>query len=589
MIRFILAALVWFASTAAAIAQDVVWIQVEAKSTLASAQDRARSFDADLDDVAGYSLGGRWYGIVLGPYLRDDATALLVDLKRARRIPADSFIALGNSFGQQFWPIGVGAPTTAQPLPTTTDPDTPVAEPETPAVETEAPTAEVTLIAVPDETPREARASEAQLSRQERKDLQVALQWAGFYSAAIDGAFGRGTRRSMRDWQEANKHEPTGILTTGQRLELRAAYDAVLDGVDMQLIRDDASGIEVLVPGGVVTFADYEPPFVRFEPKGDLDARVLLISQHGDQDRLFGLYEILQTLKIVPSEGPRSRSKSSFELEGIGDDIHSYTTARLKNGEIKGFTLIWPAGDDERRRRILQEMQDSFATFDGVLDPSLSKPDEDQAIDLISGLQVRKPRLSRSGFYIDTGGTVLTSSTAVDGCEKLTIDSEHDAQVVHIDDALGIAVLRPNAPLAPLDTAVFQTGTPRLQSEVAVAGFPYGGVLVTPSLTFGKLADLRGLNGEETIKRLTLTAQEGDAGGPVFDNGGAVLGMLLPRSDQNGQILPAEVSFSIDSDQIIGSLSEAGINVRVTDSIAFMPKGELTMRAADTAVLVSCW
>jgi hypothetical protein len=143
--------------------------------------------------------------------------------------------------------------------------------------------------------------------------------------------------------------------------------------------------------------------------------------------------------------------------------------------------------------------------------------------------------------------------------------------------------------LAPLHVAQFQTGIPRLQAEVAVAGFPYGGVLVTPSLTFGRLADLRGLNGEDTIKRLSLTAQAGDAGGPVFDNGGAVLGMLLPRRITDGQMLPQNVSFSVDADEIMASLSTAGITVSTTDTLAFMPPETLTLLAADNTVLVSCW
>jgi len=177
----------------------------------------------------------------------------------------------------------------------------------------------------------------------------------------------------------------------------------------------------------------------------------------------------------------------------------------------------------------------------------------------------------------------------VDSCDYLTIDTEHDATVAHIDADLGIAVLRPEQPLAPIGVAAFQTSVPRLQSEIAVAGYPYGGVLVAPSLTFGRLADIRGLNGEDTIKRLSLTAQEGDVGGPVFDNGGAVLGMLLPRAPVNGQVLPSDVNFSVNSAEILNSLEQAGISAEVTDSVAFMAPETLTLRAADQTVLVSCW
>lgn len=562
-------------------AQDAVWVQVEAQPTLSAAQTRVRAYAATLDDVSGYYLGGGWYGIVLGPYAPADADRVLRDLRRGGQIPADSFIANGAGFRQQFWPVGVGAATTAQPLPAPTS--------DTPAADTTPEIATAPVIAQPDETPRQARASEALLNRGERELLQTALQWAGFYSSAIDGAFGRGTRGAMQAWQDANNHDATGVLTTAQRAELLTAYNAVLDGMDLQLVRDDAAGVELLIPTGVVQFAEYEPPFARFDAKGTLDAQVLLVSQEGDQNRLFGLYEILQTLAAFPTEGPRTRRDNSFTIEGIGDGVHSYVQAELRGGQIKGFALIWPEGDDDRRRRVLSEMVASFNTIPGVLDPALATPGEDQAIDLVAGLAVRKPRLSRTGFYIDGTGTVLTTAEAVAGCERLTIDTEHDATLTHLDEALGIAVLRPANALAPMGIAAFQTAVPRLQSEIAVAGYPYGGVLVTPSLTFGRLADIRGLNGEDQLKRLSLTAQPGDAGGPVFDNGGAVLGMLLPKTSRNGQVLPPEVSFSVDSDRIAASLADAGITVETTDTVAFMPPETLTLRAADQTVLVSCW
>jgi S1-C subfamily serine protease len=583
-------------SPVTAIAQNTVWVQVEAQPTLSTAQARARVYAGQLENVNGYFLGGRWYGVVLGPYTPNDAEALLAALRRSGQIPNDSYIVDGSRFRQQFYPVGVGAQTAAQPLPATIA-SAPLVDEVVAAPEVEAPVIAPPIIEAPvvdpvqapDETAKEAQASEALLDRAQRMDLQVALQWAGFYTSAIDGAYGRGTRASMRAWQEANNHEPTGILTTRQRAALLTAYNAVLEGMDLQVVRYDASGIEIMIPTGVVSFSEYEPPFVRFDAKGEIDAKVLLISQEGDQNRLYGLYEILQTLAIVPTEGARSRDKSSFELEGIGDGIHSYTYAKLDDGNIKGFSLIWPEGDDERRRRILGEMKASFVTLEGVLDPSLATPSEDQAIDLIGGLAVRKPQMSRSGFYIDDQGSVLTTMQAVQSCESITIDGEHDMSIVHSDEALGIAVLRPQDKLAPQNVALFQTGVPRLQAEVAVAGYPYGGVLVTPSLTFGRLADLRGLNGEENVKRLSLTAQEGDAGGPVFDNGGAVLGMLLPRASTNGQVLPPEVSFALDADQILTSLQAAGISVLTTDTMAFMPPETLTLRAAENTVLVSCW
>ena len=560
---------------------DGVWVQIEALPTLAQAQERARAYARDLPDVNGYFLGGRWYGVALGPYTSEDAEQVLRQLRARGVIPSDSYLVDGDRFQTQFYPIGTGAPTEPQDLPAIiTAPDTTEAAASEPAPEPQP---------IPDETVAEARASEALLSREEKEFLQIALQWAGFYDAAIDGAYGRGTRAAMSAWQEANGREATGVLTTRQRADLIAQYNAVLAGMNLQNLRDDATGIEMQIPTGVVEFEAYSPPFARFAPKTELDATVLLISQPGDQDRLFGLYEILQTLEIIPPDGPRERRNASFTIEGIGESRHSYVTASLENGEIKGFALIWPADDEERRSRVLAEMEASFSRIDGVLDPGLVSPGEEQSVDLVSGLAIRKPLKDRSGFYIDNVGTVLTSTDAIEGCGEIVLDGAHVAEVTYRDDDLGIAVLRSEDRIAPLDVARFQTGTPRLQAEIAVAGYPYGGLLASPAVTFGRLADIRGLNGEEEVKRLDIMAQPGDVGGPVLDNGGAVLGMLLPKSARGGQVLPPEVSYSVDADQIVAALDQAQVSYRITDSVEAITPELLTREAGDITVLVSCW
>jgi peptidoglycan hydrolase-like protein with peptidoglycan-binding domain len=577
----------------AAAQESRVWVQVEAQPTLGEAQDRVRAYAGEFEDVAGYYLESGWYGIVLGPYSEDDARRLLNRLLATGAIPDDSFLAFGNSFEQQFWPIGTGAALDVQPLPESDGTEGGAAGDATGA---EAASAETEVVVAPepepepDETVAEARDSEAALSGAEKELLQTALAWAGFYDGAIDGLYGAGTRASMEAWQAANGYDATGVLTTRQRAALIGAYNAVLEGLDLQLVRDDATGIEMQIPTGVVSFAAYEPPFARYDASGAVPAaQVLLISQPGDQNRLFGLYEILQTLTIIPENGPRERTDDGFTIEGSDGRIVSYTEVSLAENEIKGFTLVWPAGDEERRTRLLETMRASFTRLPGTLDPALARPTEDQAVDLISGLEVRQPKLSRSGFFIDDQGTVLTTVEAVEACEYVTLDSVHRAQVALIDERLGVAVLRPETALSPIGVAVFQSGVPRLQAEVAVSGYPYGGVLARPALTFGRLADIRGLNGEDEVKRLDLIAQEGDAGGPVFDNTGAVLGMLLPPDEGGTQVLPPEVRFAVDAEAIMASLAGAGITVGTTDSMAFMPPETLTREAAGITVLVSCW
>ncbi|WP_319826409.1 serine protease [Thalassovita sp.] len=584
MFRLVTAALIFVVlATRSLFAQnETVWVQIEAHPTLSLAQERARDYETLVEDVNGFTVRGGWYAIALGPYLRDDAEQVLRVLRAEGRIPHDSFITYTETYSGTFWPVG-GAGLNQQPAAAaeqqaTTQPD-PTPEPEPvpqPAIQ------------LPDETPAEARRSEAALTRDERMDLQRLLQWAGYYNSGIDGAFGPGTRASMAAWQDANGYEPTGILTTGQRAALLAQYNAILNGLDLQTVTDDRAGIRLKLPLGAVQFDRYEAPFAHFLPTGSIpEARVLLISQEGDRNTLYGLYDIMQTLEIVPLDGPRKLDGDSFMLVGKDPRFISHTQAALKDGRIKGFTLIWPTGDEERRARLLEEMQQSFDRLASVLDHAAGS-DLDQRVDLISGLEVRQPKLTRSGFYVDATGAVVTTADAVVGCIRVTLDSDTEATVLGTDAALGVAVLKPVQALAPSSIARFQTATPRLQSEISVAGFSYGGMLDAPTLTFGTLADLRGLNGEETLDRLALATLPGDAGGPVFDTGGEVLGMLLPRTDSARQ-LPQDVSFALDGAAIRAVLTGLGVTPAETSEIGSLPPEDLTGKATGMTVLVSCW
>ncbi|WP_102109811.1 trypsin-like peptidase domain-containing protein [Oceaniglobus roseus] len=580
----------------AVVAQGTAWLQIEAQPSLERAKDSAARYARRIEDVAGFRLGStNWYAVVIGPATATGAANLRSELRGRGLIPGDSFVTDGGAFSAQFWPEGGTPAAEAAPA---ADPEAPEATAAAEAPEAASETAPETAAApTPDpepvqETPREARESESQLSESDRKLLQVALQWAGFYDAAIDGDFGRGTRSAMGEWQAANGYDVTGILTTRQRTALLAAYNEILAGLGMEEVRDDTAGIEIRMPTALVGFDSYEPPFAHYGPHdgGTKFPKVLLISQRGDTDTLFGLYDIMQTLEIVPETGAREKGRNSFVLVGEGTDFISHTEASVNDGAVKGFTLIWPTGDEKRRQRVLEEMRRSFTSIPGTVMGDLAgEPGEDQSVNLLAGLEIRMPETSRSGFYIDPRGNVLTTSTAVGQCKRITLNEEIEAEVTAVDDRLGLALLKPKQALAPRTWARFQPRVPRLQSDVVLAGYSYEGILGAPTLTFGTLADLRGLQGEEEVKRLALAARAGDAGGPVLDETGAVLGMLVPGRAPEGQALPDDVSFLADVDAIAGFLSANGLSAAASDASSRLKAGVLSDIATDMTVLVSCW
>ena len=393
----------------------------------------------------------------------------------------------------------------------------------------------------------------------------------------------------MREWQEDQGYEVTGVLTTRQRAELLESYEAELAALGMQRMRDDLAGIEIELPMAMVDFDRHETPFVHFEERDDSGVQVLLISQPGTQATLFGLYEIMQTLEIVPLEGERERRQNSFLLTGQDDDLRSHTFAQFRNGEIKGYTLIWTPERDAQMERVLPMMEASFSTFSGTLPESAGQASTVRRSALMAGLAVRQPDFSRSGFYIDATGTVLTTADAVAQCGRVTIDEAYNARVVAMDEALGLAVLEPETPLVPLAFAQFHERDATLGAEVRISGFSFEDVMSRPVLTFGTVDDLQGLNGEDDRMRLSAEIRQGDLGGPVFGPNGAVIGLLSGQPQEQGRVLPSDVNFAVNSAAIRSFLEAENISSgTLRDDVAVSPE-MLTRMAGDLTVLVSCW
>jgi len=575
LLALFLSALFLMNPTAGAAQEGTVWVQVEALPDLDSAKDRAQAYASIFPETAGFRLRSGWYGIALGPYPADEAAIRLDALKREGQIPADSFIAYSRDYGDQFWPAEGAEPATV-PAPEVT------AEPE-PAIEPEPAEA-------PDETRAEARDSEALLLPEDRKDLQTALQWFGFYASGIDGAFGPGTRNSMAAWQEAQGLEPTGILTTRQRRALLDGWKGELAAFSFTEVVEAESGISVTLPLALVEFDHYEPPFVHYRAKTEGAPRILLISQPGEQAALYGLYDVLQTLESVPLEGARDRGDRDFRIRGTSATTDTTVFAALKGDRIKGWMLISTPGNEARDARIRKVLEQSFKPDgDSVLDPGMVAMDAGTKAGLLSGLEVRKPKLSRTGFFISPEGAVLTTVEAVSQCGRVTIDRTTDAEVALTDAASGLALLKPKSPLAPRAVAGFATTSGRAGSEVTVPGYSYEDRLPAPTLTFGTLDDLAGLNGEAGLNRLSLQSLPGDAGGAVLDSSGAVLGMLVSAAPESGRQLPAGVAFALPNAEITRLLAPTGVTpLPATNSSALSPAA-LADTAMGMTALVSCW
>jgi len=602
------------ASSNSAHAQASYWIQVESQNNIRDTRARAQSFAARFPDTHAFSTTSGWYAVVIGPYPKGEAQALLGRLKAQSRIPADSLLSNGREHLRQLWPLM--ANTTVTPTPTATAPAVVVQEPlaitpqaTTPqtTVKVQEPLAPPVVVAttkpaasppvvidpslpIPDQDIAATRALERSWTRDQKKQYQTYMVWTGDYEAAIDGDYGRGTRKAIKQFQAREGFEDTGYLTQAQLDILKQRYDDTVAMLGIDTLRDLDAGIEIKYPSNLVTFGRFEPPFVHYKSKGTSKARMMLISQQGGRDTLKSLYDIMSTLDYIPPEGYRKRRRDWFVLSGRNDKVVSYTYAKTANGEIKGFTLIWPPEMDAQMRPLATAMYNSFIPLDGyVLDETLGGAQgTEPAIDLAINVDTNQPTRAASGFFISADGVILTHVANINQCNRITIADGVDVELIARNQKLGLAVLKPKSAYTPKSFALFSGEAPEMGTEITVAGFSFPDVMEEATLNYGTLTSTSGMRGNPENIRVSAFLEAGDAGGPVLDDRGAVIGMELLKSSETAN-LPEYVNFALKAATITKILDHRSLTYGRSTAFDPVAPEDLAFMASDFTVKVSCW
>ncbi len=572
----------------ASAAQDMHWIQIEAQPSLLEAETRARIYAQEFPDTQAHSIGSGWYAITLGPLPEDKADLRMSQLRARAAIPRDSFLATGANYRQRIYPIG-STPAAVTPAQTVEaevvqEEATQVSVVETAESAASEQASPEQSIYVPDETLSVARASEGLLSREEKMDLQLYLQWAGYYNGTIDASFGRGTRRSMAAWQTDNGHEDTGVLTTAQREQLRAQYFAIFNGLGLETHRDLEAGISIDLPKEVVAFDAYAAPLAHFKSQdASSPAQIFLISAAGNRGDLAAIYRVLPTLSIVPMNIEKSLNKDRFVITGAGTSTRAFITASHKGGEIKGFGLIWPNQNEEQFDRLVAHMRKSFETFSGTLDPSLSVAINDPETEF--GVAIRKPAFVKSAVFVSDQGHAMTDTSNLEQCSSLTISGTYDAEIIARSET-GAGLLSPKSDFNPISYAKLGNAV-RKGDKTFLSSYPYGGRLGLASVTQATVIETTDLSGNAEKFRLDLLAEPGDFGGAVLDQSGNLTGILVSQDD-TGRVLPNNVNFAAATDALTSMMQSAGLRLR-TGKTDRLDDVALIASAQNILTPIECW
>jgi S1-C subfamily serine protease len=179
--------------------------------------------------------------------------------------------------------------------------------------------------------------------------------------------------------------------------------------------------------------------------------------------------------------------------------------------------------------------------------------------------------LAGTGFFIDPAGTIYTAYSVGGEADNFTIEFEGKklpARLVLADVRSGIALLKADvaSPALPVgNSSALEVATP-----VVTIGYPLD-LPATPS--FGMVAGLDkkflGRYFSTTHLRVNLPTQRGEAGAPLLNFKGQVVGILVSSVDNGSACyaLPIDAAEKIRNDFVrFGEARHGWIGIEVTDA-----------------------
>ena len=558
------------------------WVVIRQADDSRSATGYARLWALQVDGIHALRDRSGRFSVAIGPLEVEQAQQLILQLAATGQIPNDSRLASSSDFAEVIWPPSAverlrdRPGQEIQPAPIdeiTVEVDTGIMNREVPRTESLA----------------EARERELSLPFEELLEIQRSLRLLGFYASGIDGRFGPGTRQAISAYQRNLGEPETGYLTGFQMDRLFDDYRTEFSKFGYYSYSDSNAGIRMTIPGALVEFARYSPPFAIFEPSDDRGVRLLLISFKGGTRHLEHLYEVVTMFEAVPDELDGEKSSRAFEILGQNEQTGAYAYATRNNGSIKGFLATWPAASSEFMDKSIPVLKESFQiSAAGTLDDLVEEEGfVSDSVDLLAGLETRRPDAAASGFYFDSRGHVMTVRDAVANCRRILVESGYEMSLSK-SGTDSIAILSPRRELSPIEYAKFSPDDPGFGDSVSVSGYSFGGRLGAPTLTKGVIRYAGELPGNGQSGSISVNALDGDPGGPILNSSGAVVGMLLP-SNVGGRQLPDGEFLFAGSKSLTSAIRAAGGRAEIESDVIELAYSEISRKAADMTVLVKCY
>lgn len=207
------------------------------------------------------------------------------------------------------------------------------------------------------------------------------------------------------------------------------------------------------------------------------------------------------------------------------------------------------------------------------------------------------PKSSGTGFAVSRQGHILTNYHVVEGCGSIraTVEGvQKELAVVGTDARNDLAVLK--LPGSIPSIARFREGRNiRPGDSVVLVGFPLPGLLASEAnVTTGTVSALAGLGNDTRFLQMTAPAQPGNSGGPVLDQSGHIVGVVVSKlnalliAKATGDI-PQNINFAINGAVAKVFLDSHGVGYETAASAKKLEPAEVGAAAKQFTFLLECY
>lgn len=201
-----------------------------------------------------------------------------------------------------------------------------------------------------------------------------------------------------------------------------------------------------------------------------------------------------------------------------------------------------------------------------------------------------------SGFYVSAEGHIVTNQHVVDGCTEMRLPAGQVLQLLAVDKANDLALLK--GPKPDGNVARFRDGRGiRTGEAILIAGFPLHDEISSDlNVTTGNVSSLAGPDNDRTLIQITAPVQHGNSGGPVLDMAGHVVGVVQSKFDPTADTeedntidVPQNVNFAVSANLLRSFLDAQDVDYETEPSTTTFNAAEIAGRAREFTVSLECW